>query len=385
MPEQYQKNNQGLDLLPGLIWNWSKAAQVYMYLVGHIESEKSAFYVTGLNGDVGRCQASAGPVTYSFPLPTNTTEIKVQFPRLMAGRLYYSLEAPLYVTVGNNGIPSSPAGWLADANYKTEFDFIEFDWQKDPKNPATTILGCNTTQVDMFGLPFGIGLTGLEPSRNEPVNLWSGFKAGMRGEPGIRDKVFRAIEQAPIPWNGLAVGAGRTLCPYKAMELGRFPRNQLDDYINQVWKHYETAQLKATGEGKVPFVGTVKGGKLVFTSNQSSEVITFPKPTTFEVYTSGPLSEYVPEHANGRRIRAYLQAAFMRSTLLVNNDLWACDSSQFYKNPPINLYAKTLHDAAVGGFGAYAFGFDDACSISSYISVRSPGSIDINLLNIGDQ
>jgi Beta-1,3-glucanase len=216
------------------------------------------------------------------------------------------------------------------------------------------------------------------------VTPYSGFKSEI-DKPGIRDKVYQAMKQAPPYWRKLAVDASRVLSPYKGMEIGIFPALILNNYISRVWEFYGPREMKATGEGNVPFVGSVKGGKLVFSSSETKEVITFAKPTAKQVYTSGPVSEQVPESANGRRIRAYLQAAFMRSTLLVDDfDLWACDSSQFYKYNPINHYAKILHEAAAGD-GAYAFESDDACSKSNAISVRSPEFIYINLCKIGDR
>jgi hypothetical protein len=314
--------------------------------------------------------------------------VDIQIPRLKAGRMYFSIAKSLDVLVppnGRPGIDNLPV--LGNKNFETLFDFMEFDWQfsSDPKWPGTSVLGFNTTQVDSFSLPFGIELKGLEPSRGEKVVPWSGFKMGMNGKPGVRKKIFDNMKQAPAPWNKLVTDY-RVLNPEKGMLITdkdkKFPENQLDDYITRVWDFYKRSALIATVEAGATLIGSVNDqDNLVFTSSDGQNRIAFPKPTTKTVYSSGPLSTENPESRNAGIIRAALQAGFLRSTVRVSNALPACDTSQFYTEDPINWYAKTIHEAASDGFGAYAFGFDDVCSNSSYVGVRDPESVTIHLLN----
>ena len=85
----------------------------------------------------------------------------------------------------------------------------------------------------------------------------------------------------------------------------------------------------------------------------------------------------------GEAVKARLQAAQMRSTLLVNSNLSdnpnCPDPSTYYVNQPLNMYAKLWHQAGKQG-KAYAFGFDDNCSQSSFKLIFNPTKLTITLL-----
>jgi len=97
----------------------------------------------------------------------------------------------------------------------------------------------------------------------------------------------------------------------------------------------------------------------------------------------------VPAPATGdaAEIAKYLGAAFMRSTLGINaqlDTLPCCTESQFYQNAPqnvqaINRYAKTIHQHAAD-HKAYAFGYDDVCASSSFVSVQHPRKLTLTIL-----
>jgi hypothetical protein len=69
----------------------------------------------------------------------------------------------------------------------------------------------------------------------------------------------------------------------------------------------------------------------------------------------------------------------MRTVLLVNPNLMACQVSQFYVNDPVNRYAKLWHQYAWLNL-AYAFGYDDTCSQSSFQSVGDPTAVTIHII-----
>ena len=370
----YPKNNIGRELIPLKITNQTNRENLYFYLVGTTEPLDQAnhcYYLSNFNGDVTLCTKSDGETSYSMPL--TETETVVQLPRLSAVRIYFSFDSKLNVVVGDNGIPSSPAGWAKDSNFHTLFDWIEATWEV---NATDMTLGGNTTQVDMFGLPMAFSLTGFNADK-QPVTVTGGFNHG-----GLRNKIFDALKQTPAPWNKLVISDAakgedyRAISPYHGMELDElFPRNQLDDYIKRVWEKYTTETLTASAEG-VTFTGQVSGDDLVFKSD-TGETITFPKPNSFMVYTSGPLP--TEPGAKAGVIQAALQASFLRSTLLVSSNLPDCNSADYYRDEPVNQYAKTFHQFGTDG-GAYAFGFDDVCSKSSFIIVHNPRSAEITLL-----
>jgi len=95
-------------------------------------------------------------------------------------------------------------------------------------------------------------------------------------------------------------------------------------------------------------------------------------------------SYHRPDATAAGVVKASLQAALMRTTLLVNsnltNDPASCpDPSTFYNNAPVNMYAKPWHANGIGG-KAYGFGFDDVCSQSSFNLVFNPTAFTVTLL-----
>jgi hypothetical protein len=286
-------------------------------------------------------------------------------------RIYFSFAAKLTITVGADGIPGVPVGWADGPSFHTLFDWLELTWEVNARDMT---LGGNTTQVDMFGLPFALALTGVDAD-GDPSTVTSGFSRA-----GLRDKIVQAIKKAPTPWPTLIVAAPdgsalRVVSPYHGMELGGFPRDQLAAYIDAVWKKYAAEPLVGTAEG-VELTGKVVDGALVFTGG--GQQITFAKPDSFTVYTSGPVPTG-PRSAAAGVLQAALQAAFLRSTLLDSSRLPDCRARRFYRNEPVNWYARTLHELATKG-GAYAFGFDDVCEGSSFVIVHQPRAARITLL-----
>jgi hypothetical protein len=371
--QTYPVNNIGRELIPFRIRNQSgHRGQLYIHLVGTTKpksSENNCYYLIDLQGNVALCKPTGGRETsYSMKISDDVT---LQLPRLSGMRIYFSFDNPLHVVVGDNGIPSSPAGWAKGSDYDTLFDWIELTWEQ---NSTDTTLGANATQVDMFGLPVSIELSGNE-AEGKPVTVNGGFT-----RDSVRDKILADLKGVPGPWSKLIVTNPttgfdlRALSPYHGMELDLFPRDELQDYIDKVWDHYKTNALTASAEG-VTFVGHVdKNDVLVFTA--PGDEIRFAKPSSFIVYTSGPMPA-VPSGKAGV-IQTCLQAAFLRSTLLTSPKLPECDSSLYYKSAPINHYAKIIHSYATDN-GAYAFGFDDVCSKSSFIIVHNPVSAGVTL------
>lgn len=373
----YPKNNIGRELIPLTIANQTNYSTLYVLLTGTTDPtspDNKTYYLDDSKGNVTLFTENSTSKSYSLELQPGTQTI--QLPRLSGLRLYFSFDQPLLLTVPQRGVPDSPAGWLQDKNYQTLYDWVELTWEP---NATDMTIGANPTEVDLFGIPFEIELTGFD-ANGQPQTLQSGFSKG-----GLRDQILKALKQAPSPWNQLVISDTgvdlRAICPYHGMEMNLFPKDQLDDYINQVWTKYETETLTVSAEN-VAFNGKVTGSNLIFTpANGECNPITFPKPTTYEVYTSGPMPAST-DSGNASKagvIGAALMAGFLRSTILSTSNLLACDFSQFYQNEPINWYAKTIHEYAIDR-GAYTFGFDDVCSGSSEIIIHNPQAAQITLL-----
>lgn len=371
------KNNIGVDVLPFTLINDSgHPGKLFVYITGM--SGSTWYHVTNRNGDVAAYTPSMTAQPFGLDLgKTRRTELKL--PQLQAMRVYFSFRKPIRVGVSNASVPGVPAGWVReDPNFRTLFDWAEFTWVPDSQGRST--LGGNATQVDMFGFPMRIRLAGLDNDFKTPVVKVSGF-----GANNPRGKILDEIRRARRPWSRLIVAPGakyplRAIAPYNGMNLGIFPKNQLNAYINSVYSHYTRATLSARPEG-VLFTGGTRQGKLVFQQQGDPNVsFRFPRPTGNEVYSGAILPRPMPSdpvvERRARAIGAQLQGAFMRSTLLINGNLDACRRGTFYKRAPVNHYARAIHAHAIRKL-AYAFGFDDTCDQSSYIGVNNPMRLQI--------
>mgnify|MGYP000985367662 CR=1 FL=1 len=368
---------KNLSILAAVLVSTSALAQVppFTRITAPYQPLTSATVLSIANTDEG-----TAAITLPFGFPFNGATYQTVYAHVN-GQLLLTLPTACQPFTGScttytsiTGIPSAPAGWVQDANFSTLFDWIELTWEL---NASDTTLGANTTQVDMFGLPFNLSLAGSD-AEGKPLTVQGGFS-----DAGLRHQILTALQNAPAPWQQLVLTeaqsglATRAIAPYHGMEMGLFPRTQLDDCIAQVWAKYTTETLTATAEG-VTFNGQVVADQLVFTpAAGTGETITFPKPDSFMVYTSGPLP--LVDTTKAGVLKAALQAGFLRSTLLISTQLPECDASRYYQAEPVNQYARTFHEYGTNG-GAYAFGFDDVCSHSSFIIVHNPQSAQLTLL-----
>jgi len=309
-------------------------------------------------------------------------------PKLVAMRVYFSINNPLLVSSGQQGIVPDilGGGWTpSGANYNTIFDWLELDWQDAAPNPyhLATRFGGNATQVDMFGFPMFLDMTGTDPATGQQVDFGAGFT-------NTRSSIMAAYGSQGAPWTNLITtnnngAVTRVISPYHGMENGTFPSSFLDNYINSVWSFYATNTMYASAEN-VNFSGRVQNGNLVFTeAGTSIAKFQFSKPTTFnvflnEIYTKNATLLDPSTAGKAGVVAAYLGGAFMRTVLLVNTDLMACDPSQFYNDPTsTNKYAKLWHQYAWLNL-AYAYGYDDTCSQSSYFTVGDPTGFTVHVL-----
>jgi hypothetical protein len=368
-----------LKTIPMDIINQTGQDKLFIYLKGTTDRTHEAnnvYHLTNVDGDLELIKPSDNDVTFSFPIEGEKTTI--QLPRLQGIRLYVSFGEGVYVHVGENGIPSSPPGF--DKNYKsynTLFDFVELDYAEDPNAPDhEEVLGGNSTQVDGFALAFALSLTGKLPD-GKIGTLSDGL-----GVAGARDKILEEIgktkdfEQLVV--KGGPTGTLRAIAPALASSLRPtplFPADYYTAYIDQVWEKYKTTKMLLSAENN-DYVGQVTAQDILeFIGPKAS--FSFKKPTTEAVLRASPPLES-KGGVQGIAVTA-ISAAFNRSTLLVNDNLNACDEKEYYKNPVTNHYSAIMHKYGAGGT-AYGFGFDDWCSKSSFISVRSPVKASLTIL-----
>jgi hypothetical protein len=165
-----------------------------------------------------------------------------------------------------------------------------------------------------------------------------------------------------------------------------FPAEQLKSYIEKVFAEYTTAQLTTMVSvaecDTCPtvtyhFRGSTAGGEFVFSDpSKGGPIFSLAKWSTFNAYEGHfPFGSLSPkpgvETLAALVVEAKLQGAVMRTNLLVNTNLDACDKSQFYMNAPVNMYSKLWYTSGIDG-RAYGFGFDDTCDQSSFELIFNP-------------
>lgn len=220
---QTAHNNIGQAILPLTIINQTSQSNLYICLMGTTNPntpEHNWYYLSDFNGNVTPCSPT-GPTQYCLQVQTNQS---MQLPQLSGMRLYFSFGKPLTITVGSNGIPNSPVGWVKDDNFQTLFDWIEVTWSVN--SPTDMMMSLNTDQADMFGFPIAFSLQGFDTNGNA-LTQQGGYSAGVS-----RQKIISAFKAAPTPWNNLVITEGgtdlRIISPEHGMEdqMGLFPKNQ---------------------------------------------------------------------------------------------------------------------------------------------------------------
>ena len=244
-----QKNNKGMCLLPvTLVNNYKSRGQVYVYIKGEFTEagQKNIYYVSNAKGDVTITPLLKPGQYVSLPnggLGPDANN-QVMLPKMDGLRFYVSLGRPLQSCCSGpfkpgdpvrEGDPvSDPNGWTVPSstapegdryNYRTPFDWVELTW------PANDDFGVNVTQVDMFGLPMQLELTGKDTT-NQTVTRKSGFAQDY-------ETLVDGYMKLGPPWTNLvlesvAVGSGgfrRIISPYHGIKLARnpFPEDEVGE------------------------------------------------------------------------------------------------------------------------------------------------------------
>ncbi len=374
-------NNLGLPTIPLVLTNNTGSnADLYVAIVGEVNNVWYA--VSDTRGDLQATHYSPGLQSFGIDVGTGATTT-VALPQMVGMRVYVSFGAPLSVNSSPSGTPGTPAGWVSsDPNYNTQFDWAELTWAANAAGNVSA-LGGNVTQVDMFGLAMKLSLTGLQGDLKTPTTLDSGFPT----DPGttVRQQSLAGIAGAGAPWNSLVVNANgspfRAIAPNHGIDQGIFPADQLDGYIASAFSQYANGGLSVQSNG-TSFTGRTTNGNFVFTDTASGATFSIPEPTTYSAYAGSLAPNPAPSdptlYADSLNIAAQLQGALMRTDLLADGNLTACQPSEFYRAAPVNEYAANIHAQALDNH-AYGFGYDDTCNQSSYIVVYGPTSMQLSI------
>lgn len=398
------------------VQNDSGKGPMYVMITGrnpNLQANDPRFYHVNAQGQLAVMDLDDlenGFADYSIPVGPDGS---FRLPLISAGRVYVSLGEKMKTQL-NPPIPgdpnSPPAFWVApsgwsnanEPNYKTLFDWVEFDYKVSPDSGAPG-MGINKTEVQMVSLPFTISMTSKD-----------GTVQTVGAKEGARTKILEGVAAHPA-FAGLIVdgtGTGTDVSPIRVISpdngiynqqvnipgVPRFPLDYYDSYIDEVWEKYKTEDLTMVTSACGTYLGRVnQNNEMVFTQTGKRSV-TIPKPTSSDVIigngaliadvdnaTTTEEKNIVREHAST------MSACFNRSTLLVfpkmlrTYEKGAFDPSIFYQATPTNIYSKVIHEnslptekAPLGA--AYGFGFDDNLDQSSFIGDNdSPTSVTITV------
>jgi hypothetical protein len=380
-----------------IVNNYNTAQNLFVYIHGLVANATpnipagSTVYVSNVNGDIKSMPVILPQGTYqSLALNLGTGQsTTIKFPKLNAARVYISSGQGLQVCCNSaSGTPpSEPIGWTAtDPNYGTPFDWAELNWDNAGNAGLghKTRLGGNVTQVDMFGLPLLLTLRGKSTVVDQLATANAGFTRRFQ-------TMMSAYQELGTPWTQLIVKSGgaplRVIAPYHGIANGVFPNNALDAYISQVFSFYQSNSLAVQAscgqDGGIfhMFSGSTSGGALVFSEGGTAR-FQFLQPTSLTVYQNEIHANPTPAsplyNCLSGVVAAKLGAAFIRTNLLLNTNLNACNASQFYVGSPIQQYAQIFHTYGVNHL-AYSFGYDDTCNQSSYINIDDPTGFSITV------
>ncbi|MBV8489671.1 MAG: hypothetical protein JO199_04000 [Candidatus Eremiobacteraeota bacterium] len=385
-------------------------------------TDRAWWYVAETGGTYTVVKTQAGPGAKTAPYLSvdmfhtlSGPQTTVTFPVLQSGECFISIGQPLECAVANKDGLGSAVTVLANPfpapnsrDYLTRFGQFEFTIDPgsgaypancNPKGvnlPCDGILYPDLSNVDQISLP----LT-LEVNVNGNVSS-AGFV------PGGYDEFFAALAATP-PFDRLIIYDGttpvRALAPQHGIELGLFPADYLDTYIERVWEYlidhpvtfFYPAGNPGTGRWNQGLAkAQVKSGVLTFspvinkTYTSTFTPFQMVRPTTYNVFAcSGPFIG--GGNTRAAAILAIFVSALNRTCVTTGSGLPTganpktglqpgCDPDLYYQNQQTNYFSKYLHQTAIGGL-AYGFPFDDDCQQSSTLAGGSGATLKVIITN----
>ncbi|MBT0771376.1 hypothetical protein KIH74_20735 [Kineosporia sp. J2-2] len=331
--------------------------QIFVHVVGtHLSTGKMGHIKADGNfAEIASSDnGSDGYASYGIRL----SEMKTLPLATLSGRVYISMGQQLKFRVVGTGSGIGlqyPAGWVSsDPSYGILHDFMEFT-----NNDSG--MYCNTTMVDMFGLPMYVTLKG---ATTQSIAQY---------EDGARSKIFAAMSKQS-GFEKLVMDDLRIMAPGHGLEQGLFSSSYFDGNVNARWSQYSSATMNLTANNQ-KYTGKIEGSNFVFRQNGTVKA-TFAKPSTSDVlFCNGALA--APNDGVGGPIAAVLAAGLNRGVLLKTTQP-VTDPSQYYAGERVNHYSRIIHENTKDG-KAYGFAFDDVCEQASYIQDNAPTSVTLTL------
>lgn len=362
-------------LLPLTVTNDSGLpGSTYLYVIARDQATGAQGWVDAsgtwhafdLPGSVpdGTAPPTAPDTSVAGPAAGSSTTVHLG-PGLVGGRIYVALGGRLTFSLTPGGLVE-PAAWLpSDPNHEVLYDWVEF--ARDGSR-----LFVNTTMVDMFSVPLGVGVTNADGTVETQGTL----------VPGGRAQVFADLAADPQTAGLVQLGEDgepvRAIAPVHGIHQGMVSDEWFDDYVAEAWSYYATSPLTVdTAMGS--FTGRVTDGAFVFRDAARTVVATFAAPTTADVLACQGALQPIgqPDQTAALAIGARLCAAFNRGTLstasVAGSDRQpTSDADAFYPaDGTSNLYAAAMHRSQANGL-AYGFAFDDVADFSPSINSAQP-------------
>ncbi|MDG9718411.1 glycoside hydrolase family 64 protein [Streptomyces sp. DH24] len=343
--------------------NSARGEQVYIYNVG---TELST-------GRQGWADASGTfhpwPAGGNPPVPAPDAAITgpavgqsatIRMPKF-SGRIYLSFGQKLVFKLATGGLVQPAVQNPSDPNRN-----ILFHWAEYTLNDSG--LWFNSSQVDMFSVPYSVGVERADGSTVTTGRLkpggYNGFFNALRGQSGGWSNLIHTRSDGTVL---------RALAPLYGLETGALPASVMDDYINRVWSKYTSSTLTVTPFADQPntkYYGRVSGDVMNFTNGSGAVVTSFQKPDADSVFGCHKRLDAPNDQVRGPISRT-LCAGFNRSTLLTNPNQPDANSAGFYQDGVTNHYARHIHAQMADG-KAYAFAFDDVGHHESLVHDGNP-------------
>ncbi|KAF8856094.1 hypothetical protein BDZ45DRAFT_675760 [Acephala macrosclerotiorum] len=364
------------------LYNSTTSSTVYAYITGLainnsnalflLQSDgQTAYYPTNPSTDGSALSANCA-ITLGAPGTTRTVTI----PYIAGGRIWFCVGSTLTFLLNPStsgpGLVEPSVSNTSDPNYHLSWDFCEFTYNSSQ-------LYTNISYVDFVCLPISLTLTSTTGSTQHVAGLPS------NGLATICSNLIAQNASDGAGWDQLVItnnGSNlRALSPSNGIVFNpNLFSTYWNSYIDAVWSKYVSTPLVVDTQ-------TSWGTFSAYTSNDRTSLAftnlgSFPKPSSTDIFgaNSGALSPQATNTDQLLNIGARLDAAFNRSTLLIDADQPDNETvSSYYGNSVTNHYARIVHAANLDGKG-YCFPYDDVTpnggvDQSGFVSDGTPASL----------
>ncbi|KAH7327485.1 glycoside hydrolase family 64 protein [Rhexocercosporidium sp. MPI-PUGE-AT-0058] len=380
-----QKTDNILTLTVGL-FNSTTSSNVYAYITGLAITNNNCLFLLQADGQTPyyptnpTSNGSALSSDCSIALGSPGTTRNVTIPYIAGGRIWFCVDNKLTFllnpSLAGPGLVEPSVSNTADPNYHLSWDFCEFTYN-------TAQLYANITYVDFVSLPISLTLTSTSGNTSHVGGIPSNGLETICNELKSQNAIDNAgWDRLIITNNGTNL---RALSPSNGIIFDpNLFSTYWNEYIDAVWNKYISAPLVIDTQ----YTWGVTTG---YTSNDRTllsfpGIGSFPKPTSTDIFGANS-GAFAPQASNTDQllnIGARLDAAFNRSTLLINADQPTKEAvNTYYTNAVTNHYARIVHAANVDGRG-YCFPYDDVTpgngvDQSGFVNDGSPASFLVSV------